>query len=150
MPAHLPPTNISIPTMLNAAQVTQTLEDSLSEKTAYRPHKTFLLGLTGGGYVALGLVFFITSQVGAHVLPFGVAKVLGGIVFTTGLALVVLTGAELFTASTLSLTSRASGRITTSQLLRNWVLVYVANLCGALTIVCLVYFSGVWYDDHGQ
>nr|WP_301485919.1 formate/nitrite transporter family protein [Intrasporangium sp.] len=70
------------------------------------------------------------------------AKVLGGLTFSTGLVLVVLTGAELFTSSTLTLTARASGRITWGPLLRNWVVVYVANFIGALTTVGPVYFGG--------
>jgi len=82
-------------------------------------------------------------------MPWGVAKVLGGVVFATGLALVVLTGAELFTSSTLTLTARASGRITWGQLLRNWIVVYVANFLGALTIVGLVYLGGTWHNAEG-
>lgn len=79
----------------------------------------------------------------------GGAKVLGGIVFASGLVLVVLTGAELFTSSTLTLTARASGRITWAQLFRNWGVVYVANFVGALTMVALVYAGGVWRNANG-
>lgn len=91
----------------------------------------------------------MTSQVGAESLPWGVAKVLGGVVFATGLVLVVLTGAELFTSSTLTLTARASGRITWGQLLRNWLVVYVANFLGALTMVALIYLGGIWRTAAG-
>ena len=94
-------------------------------------------------------MFFITSQVGSADLPWGVAKVLGGVVFATGLALVVLTGAELFTSSTLTLTARASGRITWGQLLTNWVIVYIANFLGALTMVTLIYLGGTWHMANG-
>src|SRR5699024_5268437 len=102
-----------------------------------------------GGYIALGYVFFVTSQVGAEAMPYGAARVLGGLVFTTGLVLVVLTGAELFTSSTLTLTARASGRITWWQLLRNWGVVYVANFLGALTFVGLIYVAGTWRGAGG-
>jgi formate transporter len=88
--------------------------------------------------------------VGADELSWGLAKVLGGIVFSTGLVLVVLTGAELFTSSTLTLTARASGRITWGQLLRNWLVVFVANFLGALTIVGLIYVAGTWHNAEGQ
>jgi formate transporter len=63
--------------------------------------------------------------------------------------LVVLTGAELFTSSTLTLTARASGRITWGQLLRNWVVVYAANFLGALTMVALVFLGGTWRSAKG-
>lgn len=131
------------------AQMARAAEDAAYAKVVNRPLASFLLGLTAGGYIALGFVFYVTSQVGAEALPWGVAKVLGGVVFATGLVLVVLTGAELFTSSTLTLTARASGRITWWQLLRNWGTVYVANFLGALTIVALVYLSGTWRAADG-
>lgn len=135
--------------MLTPAQMAQAAEDALFAKATYSPHKSFLLGLTAGGYIALGFIFYVTSQVGAEMLPWGVAKVLGGFVFATGLALVVLTGADLFTSSTMTLTARASGRINTRQLLTNWVVVYFANFLGALTMVALVYFGGSWHNAKG-
>jgi formate transporter len=136
--------------LLTPVQMAQAAEDAAYAKATGRPLKSFLLGLTAGGYIALGFVFFVTSQVGAEALPWGVAKVLGGVVFSTGLVLVVLTGAELFTSSTLTLTARASGRITWGQLLRNWMVVFVANFLGALTIVALVYAAGTWHNAEGQ
>jgi formate transporter len=136
-------------TILTPAQMAQAAEDAAYAKATGRPMKSFLLGLTAGGYIALGFVFFTTSQVGAQALPWGVAKLLGGLTFSTGLALVVLTGAELFTSSTLTLTARASGRITWGQLLRNWVVVYLANFLGALTMVALVFFGGTWRSAGG-
>ena len=135
--------------ILSPAQMAKAAEDAAFAKATSNQLKSFLLGLTAGGYIALGFIFFTTSQVGAQVLPWGVAKVLGGLTFSTGLALVVLTGAELFTSSTLTLTARASGRITWLQLLRNWVVVYAANFVGALTMVALVYFGGTWRSADG-
>lgn len=135
--------------MLTPGQMAQAAEDALFAKATYPPHKSFLLGLTAGGYIALGFIFYTTSQVGAEMIPWGVAKVLGGFVFATGLALVVLTGADLFTSSTMTLTARASGRLTTRQLLSNWVVVYVANFIGALTMVALVYLGGTWHNAKG-
>ncbi|MDM7830103.1 formate transporter FocA [Cellulomonas edaphi] len=135
--------------MLTPAQMAEAAEDAAHAKAAGRPLKSFMLGLTGGGYIALGFVFFVTSQVGADQLPYGVARVLGGVVFSTGLAMVVLTGAELFTSSTLTLTARASGRISWAQLLTNWGVVYGANFVGALTVAALVYLGGTWHTAGG-
>lgn len=135
--------------ILNPDQMATAAEDAAFGKATGGLLKSFLLGLTAGGYIALGFVFFTTSQVGAADLPYGVAKVLGGVVFATGLVLVVLTGAELFTSSTLTLTARASGRITWRQLVSNWVVVYVANFFGALTIVALIYVGGTWKNADG-
>jgi formate transporter len=136
-------------TMLSPAQMAEAAEDAAFAKATGKPVKSFLLGLTAGGYIALGFVFYITSQVGAADMPWGAAKVLGGLVFATGLVLVVLTGAELFTSSTLTLTARASGRLTWGQMLTNWVVVYISNFLGALTIVALVYLGGTWHKAEG-
>src|SRR3546814_18001655 len=102
-------------------------EDAAFGKATSHQLKSFLLALTAGGYIALGFVFFVTSQVGAHELHYGVAKTLGGLVFSTGLALVVLTGAELFKSSSLTLTARASGRLPTWALLRKWIFVFLTS-----------------------
>lgn len=135
--------------ILTPAEMARAAEDAAFSKATSHQFKSFLLALTAGGYIALGFVFFVTSQVGAEQLPYGVGKVLGGFVFATGLALVVLTGAELFTSSTLTLTARASGRITTWQLVRNWVIVFVGNFLGALTIVVLIFFGRTWEQADG-
>jgi len=130
--------------ILTPAQMAQAAEDAAYNKAVNRPLASFLLGLTAGAYIGLGFVFFVTSRVGAEGMPWGVSQVLGGVVFSTGLVLVVLTGAELFTSSTLTLTAKASGRITWWQLLRNWGVVYVANFIGALVLGALIYAAGTW------
>ena len=135
--------------ILSPSEMARAAEDAAFGKATSHQLKSFLLALTAGGYIALGFVFFVTSQVGADQLPYGVGKVLGGVVFSTGLALVVLTGAELFTSSTLTLTARASGRLTTWQLLRNWIVVFVGNFVGALTIVGLIYLGRTWEQAGG-
>lgn len=136
-------------TILTPSEMARAAEDAAFGKATSHQLKSFLLALTAGGYIALGFVFFVTSQVGAEQLPYGVAKTLGGVVFATGLSLVVLTGAELFTSSTLTLTARASGRISTWQVLRNWVVVFIGNFFGALTIVGLIYFGRTWEQTEG-
>lgn len=135
--------------ILSPSRMARAAEDAAYAKVTSRPLKSFLLGLTAGGYIALGFVFYTTTQVGAADLPWGVARLLGGIAFATGLVLVVLTGAELFTSSTLTLTARASRRITWGQLLKNWGIVYLANFLGALTIASLVLLGGTWRTADG-
>jgi formate transporter len=52
----------------------------------------------------------------------------GGLAFTLGLALVLVGGAELFTGNNLIVMARASGKVSTGTMLRNWVVVYAGNL----------------------
>ena len=56
--------------------------------------------------------------------------------------MVILAGGELFTGNVLMLTAVADRKVSVYQMLRNWVIVYIANLLGALAVVCIIYFSG--------
>jgi formate transporter len=67
-----------------------------------------------------------------------------------GLILVVVAGAELFTGNNLLIMAWASQRITTNELMRNWLIVYFANFAGALGLVLLVFQSDHWQMANRQ
>jgi formate transporter len=101
-----------------------------------------LLAILAGAFIAFGAIFSTTVSAGAAgVLPFGIVRALSGLVFCVGLILVVVGGAELFTGNTLISMAWASGVVTTSQVLRNWVVVYIGNLLGAIGTALLLYCS---------
>ena len=101
------------------------------------------LGVLAGGFIGLGALYFtlVTSDTA---LSFALSRVLGGVVFSLGLILVVIAGAELFTGNNLLVMAWASHRVTTQELLRNWLVIYFANFVGALGLVGLVYLSNHW------
>lgn len=101
------------------------------------------LGVLAGGFIGLGAMFF-TLVVSDASLGFAVARVLGGIVFSLGLILVVVAGAELFTGNNLLVMAMVTGRIPASKFLQNLVVVYIANLVGAVGLAGLVALSGHW------
>ena len=68
-------------------------------------------------------------------------RVVGGLVFTVGLALVLVGGAELFAGSNLIVMARASGKVSTRTMLRNWTVVWFGNLLGSLGLIVLVFLS---------
>lgn len=139
------------PVMFSPAEMAAVAEDALAHKALNHPYRAFLLSLSGGGYIALGFVFFTTSLVGtAEVLGYGLTRVIGGLVFSVGLALVVLTGAELFTSTSMTLVARASGLITWPRLFMHWGIVYVGNFVGAVTILILCWFGGSWNQAGGR
>ncbi len=107
------------------------------------------LGVLAGGFISMGAVFSTTVTAGAtgH-LSYGVTRVLGGLVFSLGLILVVVAGAELFTGNNLIIMAWANGRVTTLQILRNWLLVYVGNFMGAMSTAVLMYISSQY--DFGK
>jgi formate/nitrite transporter len=101
-----------------------------------------LLGVLAGGFIGLGALMF-TLVASDTTLGFGASRLLGGLAFSLGLFLVVVAGAELFTGNNLLAMAWASGRITTSEVLRNWAIVAAANLAGAVGLAVLV-----WLADH--
>ena len=98
----------------------------------------FMLGLLAGAFIALGAVFMTVVLTGAGDLPWGVTRLLAGLVFSLGLILVILGGAELFTGDSLMIVACASRRITVRALLRAWAIVYAGNIVGALGTAALV------------
>lgn len=111
---------------------------------------TFLLSVLAGAFIALGAVFSTTVTAGAAgVLPFGVTKFLGGLAFSLGLILVVVAGAELFTGNNLIIMAWASRKVTTVQLLRNWIIVYVGNFVGSIATALFMFLSGQFAFGSG-
>jgi formate/nitrite transporter len=101
------------------------------------------LGVLAGGFIGLGALYFTLVTSDAN-LGFAASRVLGGLTFSLGLILVVVAGAELFTGNNLLVLAWASRRITTRELLRNWLIIYLANFIGALGLVVLVFLSNHW------
>ncbi len=104
-----------------------------------------VLGLLAGAFIAFGAIFMTTVLSGSSGLPWGVARLLAGIVFSLGLILVIVGGAELFTGDSLMIVACASRRITAAALLRAWLLVYAGNIAGAMGTAALVFLAG----QHG-
>ncbi len=103
--------------------------------------KTFSLAVLAGAFISFGGIFATTTAAGASELPFGVAKLLTGLVFCLGLILVVIAGAELFTGNNLIVMAWASRKVSTIALLRNWLIVYLGNFVGSLGTALIVFFS---------
>jgi formate transporter FocA len=110
----------------------------------------FALAVLAGAFIALGAMFATTVVAGAaDVIPFGVTRLLAGIVFCLGLILVVVAGAELFTGNNLIAMAWAERKVTARRLLRNWTIVYLGNLVGALATVAIVFWGGQYEFGDG-
>lgn len=110
----------------------------------------FALAVLAGAFIALGAMFATTVLAGASDgLPYGVGRLLAGLVFSLGLILVVVAGAELFTGNNLIVMAWASGKVPMSLLLQNWAIVYVGNFVGATGTAVLVYLSGQYTFGSG-
>jgi formate/nitrite transporter len=82
-------------------------------------------------------------------MPYGVGKLLTGLVFCLGLILVVVAGAELFTGNNLIVMAWASRRISTQALVRNWTIVYAGNFVGSIATSLLMYFTKQYTFNGG-
>ena len=69
--------------------------------------------------------------------------------FRSGLVLVVVGGAELFTGNTLIVMAWASGKVRTRQLLGNWTLAFAGNCLGATSTAALMFYTGQYAFGGG-
>ena len=100
-----------------------------------------MLGMLAGAFIGLGSLFYVVV-VSDPTLGFAASRVLGGVVFSLGLLLVVVAGAELFTGNNLLAMGWAHGCLTTRDVLHNWLVVCTANFAGAAGLAAIVFLSG--------
>jgi formate/nitrite transporter len=107
--------------------------------------RTFVLSLLAGFYIAFGaqLATVVTQDAAVHV-GVGISRFLGGSVFSLGLMLVVVCGAELFTGNSLLTNAALHGAIPWIKLLENWAIVILGNLIGSLFFAWLMFETRLW------
>ena len=97
------------------------------------------LSILAGAFIGLGANFSTVTTTGAAgVVPFGIARLLAGTTFSLGLILVIVGGAELFTGNNLIVMAWGSGKVSTIDVVRNWLIVFVGNFMGALGLAGLI------------
>ncbi|MCP5045904.1 MAG: formate transporter FocA [bacterium] len=112
--------------------------------------KTFVLGILAGAFIAMGAIFATTVTAGAGgQMSYGMTKFMGGLVFCLGLILVVVAGAELFTGNNLIIMAWADKKVSTGQVLRNWVIVYLGNFAGAAATAVFMLYTGQYAFGKG-
>jgi formate/nitrite transporter len=119
------------------AQIARRVETVGVRKARADLVSVLVLSVLAGAFISLGAILY-TVVVSGSDLGFGPTRLLGGLGFCLGLVLVVVAGAELFTGNNLVAMAWASRRITKTELVRNWALVYVGNAAGALGTVGLL------------
>ena len=135
-------TEIRIDALL-PAEMAQRAEATGVRKAATGTLDLLILALLAGAFIGLGAVFATTVAAGtAGVVPYGIARLLVGLVFCLGLILVIVGGAELFIGNTLIVMAWAGGKVSRRAMLRNWGLVYVGNFVGAVATAAMVFVAG--------
>lgn len=103
-------------------------------------YQAFLLAIMAGIFIALGAAG--ANTVACTMAGGSAAKLAAGVIFPAGLAMVLIAGGELFTGNCLLLLPVLSGEITVFAMLKNWVIVYLGNLAGAVLVAWAVCASG--------
>lgn len=135
---------------LSPDQMAEKAQEVGISKTQNSFLKTFLLGFLGGIFIAMGAMFSTVIGTGlSAALPYGIVRLLSGLVFCLGLILVVIAGAEIFTGNILLFMAWANRKITFLSMIRNWGIIYLANLCGSIIAALLVFLSGQYKFANG-
>lgn len=110
-------------------------------KTSLKISKMFILAIFAGMFIAFAGVGFTVA--GATIQNPSAAKLVGACIFPGGLAMVVLAGSELFTGNSLIFISVLNKDVKPSQMLRNWLFVFLGNLCGSVLVAALVVYGHI-------
>lgn len=133
------------------AEIARKAETIGAQKARLDIPSLIVLSVLAGAFIALGAMFATTVMAGANgVVPFGLSRLFAGLVFSLGLILVVVGGAELFTGNTLMVMALAARKITLAEMLRAWAIVYVGNFVGAFGTAVLVLLSGQYLLGDGS
>jgi formate/nitrite transporter len=132
---------------LEPVEIAQKFVETGCNKVSSPVYKQILLGVLAGAFIALAAE---GSNAAIHTISsVGLGKALAGALFATGLMMVIVTGAELFTGNTLIIVSCVAGKSKWLMMLRNWCYVYLGNFIGAMIIVIFINYSGQFDFSSG-
>ena len=140
---------------MDARNPAQILEFT-SEVGVIKAQKTavylLIMGFLAGAFIAFAAEGSNMAAFNLFANPntYGLGKVLAGAVFGTGLMLVLVAGGELFTGNTLILISVLDKKIKIRWMLRNWLIVYIANFIGSIFIAYMMNKSGLYNSGSGM
>lgn len=130
--------------MNNYKVVAEKALDIMIMKANKPHHKVLLYAMMAGVFIGLGFIYCVIANVQ------GAGKIVGGLVFSLGLLLTIVLGADLFTSTTMTAMAVMSKKITLKRMLANWSVVYCGNFIGALVLVALILLSGHPFDNGGN
>lgn len=132
---------------LTTEQITEyTVEVGI--KKAYKPFKkSFLMAFMGGMFIALAAIGSIIAT--CTIQNYSVSAILAGIIFSTGLMMVVIAGGDLFTGNVLIIMSVLQKKVSVTKMILNLITAFTGNLVGGLFIVLMVHYSGLLSNENG-
>jgi formate/nitrite transporter len=131
---------------LNPAEICSFAEEAGAKKVLLPISKLLILGILAGAFIGFASEGSTMAAFNLLAFPetYGLGRCVAGVVFPTGLMLVVLAGGELFTGNTLMGIALVQRRINMRGLLRNWFWVYLGNLIGSIFLAHMMANSGLF------
>ena len=127
------------------SMIAETVCETGISKAQQKTSKTLVLAVMAGAYIGFGAqIATIVATDAAQYVGVGLSKVMVGVVFSVGLMLVLLAGAELFTGNNLIYVSYFCKRVSWAELLRNWAVVYLGNFLGSVLLVWIIFEAGLY------
>jgi formate/nitrite transporter len=146
------PQTITFEAILPATMATRAEEVGI-KRASMDSLTVFVLSVMAGAFIAFGAIFATTVSAGSITispdtggaisasLPYGLMRLLTGLVFSLGLIMVVVGGAELFTGNNMIVMAWANRKVATGALLHNWLVVFVGNALGTLAMAAMMFLS---------
>jgi formate transporter len=147
------PQTITFDAIMPAAMAVRA-EESGVRRASTDPVTLLVLSVVAGAFISFGAIFATTVSAGTGAvmsadgslafsagLPYGIGRLLIGMVFSAGLIMVIIAGAELFTGNNIIVMAWASGKVRTRALLLNWILSFAGNFAGAILTAALMFYT---------
>lgn len=134
---------------LNSSEINEYASLVAEQKLKMPLKRVALLAFLAGMYIGFGGLLVVLVGAGTAGLPYGLVKILAGLVFSIGLILVVVGGGELFTGNTIVVLSGKKDFNSWYRIIKNWMVVYFGNLFGAILLAVLVILSGQYQFGGG-
>ena len=115
------------------------------KKTNMAGLNLWILGIFAGVYIgfAAAIATLISSDA-SKFIGVGLTKFMTGSVFSFGLMLVIMAGAELFTGNNLMIMSVLEKKVKMNEVLKKWLIVYIANFVGSVLLAFIIYKTDLW------
>lgn len=118
------------------------------KKASMKWWKQLVLGIMAGMFIALAGNAASIAGYGAQAV--GIGKMLSGALFGTGLIMVLLAGAELFTGNCLISMAVLEKKVKVMSMHRNWFFVYLGNMIGGIGYTFLMSLTTQQGMDGGK
>lgn len=128
--------------------ITRNYSDIGRAKANYPTIQLLWMSIIGGLLIAFGAAAATTAT---HAIEnAGLVKMISGLLFPFGLGMIILLGVELFTGNIMIIISVLENKTTLAKMIRNWSLVYLGNMIGAVLLAMGVAFFGQLEISGGQ